>query len=60
MREAIAVHFFFNKNIGRFQISTFKILTKRTSLVLNNRAQVVNFRGRGFMLPLVPVGNCYM
>ena len=44
MREAFAVKsllHFLNKNIGKFQISTFEILTKRkltTSLVLNNRA----------------------
>ena len=46
MKEAFALQklfkFFFNKNIGIFQILTFEILTKRyltTSIVLNNRAQ---------------------
>ena len=42
MREAFAMHIFFNKNIGVFQILTFEILTNQltTSLGLNNRAQM--------------------
>ena len=50
MREAFALQkpltFFSTKNIGIYQILTFEILTKRlltTSLVLNNRAQVILF-----------------
>ena len=44
MREAAkASHIFSTKNIGKFLILTFEILTKcklTMSLVLNNRAQV--------------------
>ena len=47
MREAFALQklltIFHKKNIGKFKIYTFEILTSRlltTSLVLNNRTQV--------------------